>query len=113
MTREELGQRIAQERQRARMTQEQLAAAIDLERTAVTRIEQGKQGVDTLQLAAIAEALGRPIAAFFETADADPIAVLLRAPEGANAEVHRHVMWVEGFVRDYAFLRRLAAQPSA
>src|SRR5262245_4718584 len=113
MTREELGRRIAQERQRAGMTQEQLAAAIDLERTAVTRIEQGKQGVDTLQLAAIAEALGRPVAAFFEPADADPVAVLLRAPEAADAEVRRHVEWVDGFVRDYAFLRQLAAQPVA
>jgi DNA-binding XRE family transcriptional regulator len=53
-TRMLLGQRIAEERKRAGLTQAQLAVAVGLERTAITRMEQGRQDVDTLQLAAIA-----------------------------------------------------------
>ena len=109
LTREVLGRRIAQERKRAGLTQEQLAAALGLERTAVTRIEQGSQGLDTLQLSAIAEALGRPPIAFFEAED-EPLELLLRAPEARRAEVRDWLDWLGEFLRDYEFLRGLAAE---
>ena len=109
LTRVALGRRIAQERKRAGLTQEQLAAALGLERTAVTRIEQGSQGLDTLQLSAIAEALGRPPMVFFEAQD-EPLELLLRTPEARRAEVRDWVEWLDGFVRDYEFLRGLAVE---
>jgi transcriptional regulator with XRE-family HTH domain len=109
LTREALGQRIAQERKRAGLTQEQLAAALALERTAVTRIEQGTQGLDTLQLSAIAEALGRPPIVFFEPED-EPLELLLRAPEARRSEVRDWLEWLDAFVRDYEFLRSLSTE---
>lgn len=103
-----MGQRISRERQRANLTQAYLAAAIGLERTAISRIEQGKQGIDSLQLMRIAEVIGRPVAVFFQSVDADPLAILLSVPGAADIEMRRHIEWVQGFVLDFAFLRRLA-----
>jgi transcriptional regulator with XRE-family HTH domain len=108
LTREALGERIAQERKRAGLTQEQLAAALGLERTAVTRIEQGSQGLETLQLSAIADALGRPPMVFFEPED-QSLELLLHAPEARGSEVRHWLQWLDGFVRDYEFLRSLPA----
>lgn len=107
LTREDIGRRIAAERRQAGVTQEELARALGLERTAVTRIEQGKQGVDSLQLSMIADVLGRPPAAFFEPPPEESMAVLLRAPEARREDVRLQLEWLDAFVRDYEFLRRL------
>lgn len=58
---EELGQRIAAARQAAGFTQADLASKVDLERTAVVKLEKGSRQVSTLELARIAEVLQRPI----------------------------------------------------
>jgi transcriptional regulator with XRE-family HTH domain len=107
LTRKELGERIAQERKRAGLTQQALADALHMERTAITRVEQGRQGLDTLQLSTIAETLGRPPAIFFEVIERDPLQILLRAPEGHRDEIRRHLELLDGFVRDYEFLLQL------
>jgi transcriptional regulator with XRE-family HTH domain len=107
LTRDELGRRIAEERRRAGVTQDELARALGLERTAVTRIEQGRQGVDSLQLSVIADTLGRPPAVFFEPASEEPLAVLLRAPDARRDDVRHQIAWLDAFVRDYEFLRRV------
>lgn len=113
LTREVLGQRIADQRKRVGLTQEQLAVALGLERTAVTRIEQGKQGLDTLQLSAIADALGCPPLVFFDPAEGRDLAVLMRAPEAAARDIQRHLQWLDAFARDYEFLLRLSARKAA
>lgn len=113
LTRERLGQRIAEERKRAGLTQKQLATALGLERTAITRIEQGQQGVDTLQLTAIADTLGVLPAAFFEPVEEQPLEVLLRAPGTGGEEVLPYLEWLEAFLRDYEFLREITSQEGA
>lgn len=57
----DLGARLAEARKAARLSQAELAAAIQLERTAVTKIEAGERKLDSLELARIARVLRRPI----------------------------------------------------
>jgi transcriptional regulator with XRE-family HTH domain len=113
LTREELGRRIAEARRCAGMTQEVLAREIGLDRTAVTRIEQGKQGVDSLQLSRIAAAVNRPPGTFFELGAEETEEALLRAAGVRSDDVRRQLEWLESFVRDYEFLRRLASAPGS
>lgn len=54
----ELGRRIAFLRQRAHLTQDALARALDLSRTSVVNIEAGRQAISALKLVEIAEAVG-------------------------------------------------------
>lgn len=57
VTQTELGRRIKQAREQRGWTQIQLAEAIDLAQSAVSRIETGERTVDSLELAEIARAL--------------------------------------------------------
>ncbi|MFH0902929.1 MAG: helix-turn-helix domain-containing protein [Pseudomonadota bacterium] len=59
-----LGERLAAARKAAGMTQTDLAAALDLDRTAITKIETGKRAVNSLELATFARLLKRPISWF-------------------------------------------------
>ena len=54
----QLGRRIRNLRQRAALSQEQLAERADLDRTYISGIERGKRNVALLNLAAISKALG-------------------------------------------------------
>src|SRR5687768_7410208 len=58
---EELGSRVAEARVAAGLTQEELAGAVNLGRTALAKIETGNRQLDSLELARIAEAVGRPL----------------------------------------------------
>lgn len=60
----DLGRRLAEARKDMRLTQQELAAAVGLERTAITKIESGQRGVDALELTRLAEKLMRPIGWF-------------------------------------------------
>ncbi len=64
---EELGNRVVRARKDAGLTQAELASAVELERTAITKIENGQRTVDSLELARLASALRRPIAWFVAT----------------------------------------------
>lgn len=57
ITREELGRRIGALRQRRGWSQMQLADALDLAQSAVSRVESGERSVDSIELARIAEVL--------------------------------------------------------
>ena len=57
----ELGDRVARARQAARLSQQELASKINLERTVLTKIETGARGLDALELARLASVLKRPI----------------------------------------------------
>lgn len=56
-----MGKRIATARDRAGMTQAELASAISIDRSAVAKIESGARRVSALELAGIAEAVGERI----------------------------------------------------
>lgn len=49
VTRELLGQRLRQQRLKARLTQDDVARRMGLERTAISRMESGRQGIDIMQ----------------------------------------------------------------
>lgn len=62
-----LGKRIAQARVDAGMTQDGLGRAVDLDRTAITRLEKGERKLSVPELVAIAQVLGRPLSYFVST----------------------------------------------
>ncbi|HEY0191552.1 MAG TPA: XRE family transcriptional regulator [Kofleriaceae bacterium] len=66
-TREELGKRIASARKDRRLTQAELADALVVDRTAITKMEAGERKVDSLELAKLAEVLRRPAHWFVST----------------------------------------------
>ncbi|WP_369374650.1 helix-turn-helix domain-containing protein [Promicromonospora sp. Populi] len=59
-----LGRRLTQARELAGMTQDSLARAVGLDRTAVTRLEKGERKLSVPELVEIAEAVGRPLSYF-------------------------------------------------
>lgn len=107
ITKEKLGERIATARQEARLNQASLAAVLGVDRAAVSRIESGSRNVDSIELATIAEAVGRPVSWFLE--ERMPVqALFLRetqsSGEDRRAEAAREI---ERFVSDLTFLRGL------
>lgn len=66
-TQQELGERIADARAAAGFTQSDLASKLNLDRTAITKIESGDRKVDSFELARIAEVLRRPTTWFLMT----------------------------------------------
>jgi Zn-dependent peptidase ImmA (M78 family)/DNA-binding XRE family transcriptional regulator len=57
-TQRELGERIAEARERSGLSQLQVAGATGLSQSAISRIESGERAVDALELAAFCELLG-------------------------------------------------------
>lgn len=68
-----LGQRLADARQRAGLTQAQLAAEVRLDRSALAKIEVGDRRVSALELSRIADAVDERLEWFFEEVP-EPIA---------------------------------------
>jgi Zn-dependent peptidase ImmA (M78 family)/DNA-binding XRE family transcriptional regulator len=75
LTQEQLGARIGRARERAGLSQADLGARVELTQSAVSRIESGERGVDSLELAAIAEALDVSVLDLLES---EPVAEELR-----------------------------------
>lgn len=63
---EELGIRIREARLGMKRSQSQVAVALGIDRTSVTRLEQGERGLSTLELITLAEFLDLPISYFVE-----------------------------------------------
>lgn len=104
---QELGERIAAARQRAAMTQAELASAVALDRSSLAKIENGSRRVSALELARIADAVNERIEWFFRPA---PPAVIshrnMQEPGAASPgvdrlieRVARHVEFVTQRVR--------------
>jgi transcriptional regulator with XRE-family HTH domain len=69
---EEIGQRIAQARNAADLTQQQLAERIGIETAqTVSRYERGETEVKTKRLRRIAEATGQPLSFFIQIPEED------------------------------------------
>lgn len=75
LTQEQLGDRIGRARERAGLSQAELGARVELTQSALSRIESGERGVDSLELAAIAEALEVSVLDLLES---EPVAEELR-----------------------------------
>lgn len=80
-----LASRLKDARTTASFTQEQVAKALKLPRTAIVQFESGNRAVSTLELARLAQLYGRPIASFFSEApsseEEDVLVALFRAAQ--------------------------------
>lgn len=75
----EIGERIRLERKAQGLTVEALAKTVGMQRGYFTLWEAGKRRIYAHHLAAIAKALGVPVAAFYPDPDAEPISYTLTA----------------------------------
>lgn len=100
-----LGQRLAEARELAEMTQEGLARAVHLERTAIGLLERGERNLRVTELINIARVLGRPLSFFTEP----PIPAVVsrrRAPHTA----HESTQQMDAELQQFAFDVRALAQ---
>ncbi len=87
LTAEELGQRLREARERAGLTQEEVARQLGIPRTAVALFEAGRRKVSGLELARLAFLYGRSPTDFFAPDfTADGVSVLLRALPAAETD---------------------------
>ncbi|HEY4024155.1 MAG TPA: XRE family transcriptional regulator [Pseudonocardiaceae bacterium] len=99
---ETLGQRIAEARGRAGLTQADLAAAVSLDRSVLTKIELGNRRVSALELAQIADALHTRIEWFVEQT---PEALIShRNTQEPGAPSPAIDAWIERIARDVEFV---------
>src|SRR5215475_5742989 len=97
-----MGERVAQARGRAGLTQADLASAISLDRSAVTKIENGTRGVSALELSRIADALGERIEWFVTAAPESIVSHRnLAEPGAASPDIDRAT---ERIARNVEFL---------
>lgn len=78
----QLGRRIQEYRVRLGVSQDELATRIDVERSAVSKVESGTRRLSALELARVAEALGVRMARFFE--EPTPALVSHRSAQGLD-----------------------------
>lgn len=104
---DEVGQRVAEARGSAGITQERLAIDAQIERTALVKIELGRRGLSSLELARIASALRRPIEWFVTES---PPSVVSRRTGNAD-QVDGLDAHIDAFARDVALLIELKVLP--
>lgn len=80
----QLGARIAAARKAVRLSQAELAAALGLDRTAVTKLEAGERKLDSLELVEVARLVRRPMDWFF--AEPTPFVVARRDSRSVEEE---------------------------
>jgi transcriptional regulator with XRE-family HTH domain len=97
-----VGQRIRDARDRAGLTQAELANAIQVDRSVVTKIETGSRRVSALELARVAEALEERIEWFVE--DGPPAIVSRRNLRDAGAPSPAIDKLVERIARSVEFV---------
>ena len=93
---EEFGKRVQAARKDAKLTQEELASKLNLERTAVTPIEAGLRTVASLELSQLARALRRPIGWFVT----EPSSAVVSRREDRGDVVRREDVHLETLVQD-------------
>ena len=97
-----LRDRIARARGQASVSQAELAERLGLDNTAVSKIEQGKRTVSSVELAAIAEFCGRPLSWFFsDEIGSDPH---FRGDGVSDTLARGEVAWLAEFAETYCFL---------
>ena len=107
----EIGSRVALARDRAGFTQQQLGDRLGIHRSAVTRIEQGQRQLDALELAQIADGLGRSVEWFLT----EPPAAIASHRDGLSedADVRRLEDELETAARDVELLVEVGDLPLA
>ncbi len=96
MSWQELGKRIAQAREVQRLTQAELAALLEVDRTAISKMETGLRAVSTLEIARIAEALHRSVTWFLR----EPPPPVVSRRSGRDGVLRRADLTLEELVQD-------------
>ena len=90
MEAEELGRRLRMAREARGLSQQAVAGALGLARTAITQMEAGNRSVSTLELAKLAERYLRPVSSFFQEGprdeDEDVLVALYRVAPGLEGD---------------------------
>lgn len=101
-----LGRRLASSREVAGMTQTDLAQAVGLDRSAVSRMEKGERKLSVPELVTVAQALGRPLAFFVD----EPVTAVVNRRRDAEHS-HGHTSHLDdelrGFASDVRFLMEM------
>ena len=101
-----LGRRLSEARDLAGMTQESVARAVGLERTAIVLLEKGERNLKVPELVEIAQVLGRPLSYFVEPPV--PAAVSRRsAPHRAHDSTRALDVEIDQFAADLRTLRAM------
>lgn len=112
MDRVTLGRRIAEARDLANMTQESVARAIGIDRTAVVLLEKGDRHLKVPELVRLAEVLGRPLSFFVE--EPVPAAVSRRStPHAAHDSTRQLDAEIDQFAIDLRSVARMGLLPPA
>lgn len=103
---EELGRQVASARKDRGLSQAELAAELDVDRTAITKMESGERKIDTFELARLAKILRRPIHWFVN--DPSPAIVSRRKARAADeAKTREEDIALETLVLDVEQLEAL------
>lgn len=105
MTAPQLGERVRDARTRKGMTQDELARQVQLDRTAVNKIETGLRKVSALELSDIAAAIGIRMASFFE--DPTPGIVSHRSSQGLETVDSQIDVLLAGITGEVEFVEAL------
>jgi len=111
ITREQLAERLREAREAAGLTQEQVAAKLELSRPTIVQMERGRREVTSLELDRLAWLYGRDIPSFFGEAfrAQDALSVLFRADPalGDDEVVADDLRWCIAVSRELFNLERL------
>lgn len=111
ITREQLGARLREAREAASLSQEQVAARMEVSRPAIAQMERGRRDVTSLELDRLAYLYGRDIRSFFSDSfqPRDALTVLFRAEPtlGADSAVADELRWCMAISRELRNLERL------
>jgi Zn-dependent peptidase ImmA (M78 family)/transcriptional regulator with XRE-family HTH domain len=100
LSRADLGRRIARAREAARLSQANVAERVSLSQSAISRIESGLRGVDSLELAGIADALGVSVLDLLEPRPlAQRLRVAARQQDAESTAVEKAIDRVSDVVR--------------
>src|SRR5215210_4566457 len=112
--RRELAERIAEARERAGVSQLEVAERLKLPRSAVSKMENGEQRIESLVLAAMARLYGVPVSSLLadgdevKTAEDElPADALLRSAGNVAPEDREVLDEFLRMCRDYAELKRI------
>ncbi len=102
---EKIGLRVRAIRKEQGLGQAELARVLDVDETAISKIENGKRGLAASELAVLCEHLKMPVDVFLFGEEGMPSGALLRAGDGAQAR--RLVERVDRAFADYRYVKAL------
>lgn len=112
-----LGRRLREARENCELSQQVVADAIGIPRTAITQLEAGNRAVSTLELAQLADLYKRPVIEFFgeqPVPEDDPLVALHRLAPGLDAHptIKEHVERCLALCREGYSLEQLLGRSS-